>query len=58
MELLKNKYFVPALSLLLLSCAFHFEKNDITWMWTEQPVVGVILFLTSIVFWGLLKKTQ
>jgi hypothetical protein len=54
----KSRYFVPALSLLLLACIFTFDSTGVTWLWSDQPVVAVLLVATSAVFWTLLFSSR
>lgn len=65
----KHALFVPAVFLFLFSLSFSFRisedsGNAVTWFWSEQPIVGVVLLLTSIALatamsldLGLLKRT-
>lgn len=54
MHFYKNKYFVPALSLMLFSVSFKFGPSGFSWFWAEQPVVPALLLATSAAFWTLL----
>ena len=48
MSIYKHALFVPAVSLLLLSMSFTFSEYGVAWFWSTQPIVGIVLFLTSI----------
>ncbi len=54
MSLYKNKYFNPALFLLLCAGIFKFGPSGATWFWSGHPVVAATLLATSAVFWSLL----
>ena len=54
MAFYKNKYFVPALYLLLFSVMFKFGPDGASWFWAKQPIVAAMLIGTSAIFWVLL----
>ena len=54
MRFYKSGYFVPALSLVLWAVAFKFGPGGVSWFWTDQPIVAIVLAGTSAVFWVLL----
>ena len=58
MTVFKNKYFVPALALMLFSATFTFGPDGIAWFWAGRPVVAVMLIGASAAFWGLLYQSR
>lgn len=58
MSIFKNKYFNPAVFLLLCAGIFKFGPSGVSWFWTGQPIVAVMLLATSAVFWILLFSSS
>lgn len=52
----KNKYFAPAISLILFAVIYEFGPDGICWFWTDQRIVAVVLVVASVVFWALLLQ--
>jgi hypothetical protein len=50
MPIYKEALFVPSLLTFLLSVAIKFDENSIIWFWSEQPIIGGVLLLTSVIF--------
>lgn len=58
MRFYKNRYFNPAVFLMLCAALFKFGQGGVTWFWVAQPVVAAILLATSAAFWILLFSSH
>ncbi len=58
MPLYKNKYFNPAVFLMLCAAIFKFGPGGVAWFWIGQPIVAAMLLATSAVFWTLLFSSH
>ncbi len=58
MSLYKNKYFNPAVFLVLFAVAVKFGPAGATWLWAGRPIVAAVLLATSVVFWILLFSSH
>ncbi len=54
MRIYQHILFAPALLLLLLAAAFKFDPSSVVWLWHQQPLVAILLAVTSIVLWGVM----
>ena len=56
MSLVKSPLFSPALLCALCSVAFIFGEGSVSWLWRNQPWIGIALAVASVVLWVLLAR--
>lgn len=43
MSIKKSRFLAPVILLALLTVAFRFDEGSVHWLWSDQPIVAVIL---------------